>query len=749
MTNHDFIWRFTPSRTDPELLSQIFVQRQELLKDILERITESADTKNKHHVLLIGPRGIGKTHLVSLLHHRITQKSKLAQRLRVAWFLEDETVTSFVQLLKRIYELLAEAYSDEFPSSWLDGILQQSPEQIEKRLKAELIRLFEKRTLLLFIENLDYLFSGLGSEGQHKWRSFLQEHPFTCIVATSQRLFNGVQKREQPFFGFFAPIHLKPLEVDDAVELLSNIAEQRSQPNLKQFLDTPEGRSRVRALHHLTGGNHRIYIVLSGFITRESLDELSQPFEKMADELTPYYQERMRWLSPQQRQIVEFLCAQDSPCTPKQMSRQLLAAENTISSQLKKLSEFGYVMKSPRGRESLYELTEPLMRLASEVKDKRRKPMRLLVDFLRIWYRVDHLSKLLQTTNSESLKDYLWAALSQAISDSILDVHAIRKIFDSAQNEGRLEDLMTDLEKQAHTTNTNSAWFNLGYCQNKLKRYDETIACYDKLLDVDPQDAFIWKLKVISLLHLKRYDKAIVCSGKALEIDSQDANAWTLKGIALAHQKRYDEAIACYDKALKIEPQDTSVWNLKGSLLDELECYDEAIACYEKALEIEPQDAYAAFNRAEALFALCRWEEGFATLRKTFVQHPGSSGSDVGLIIHLIESRSEGAEEQRNHVETLIGIYSDGEALIHLGNGLVRSLRKLDVARLSEAALEEWRDRWLDSAAGHMEMELPLRVFRVGMVYFIRGNDERVLIDLIATERRILQQALGLEPVSD
>ena len=37
--------------------------------------------------------------------------------------------------------------------------------------------------------------------------------------------------------------------------------------------------------------------------TRESLDELAGPFEKMADELTPYYQERMRWLTPQQRQI--------------------------------------------------------------------------------------------------------------------------------------------------------------------------------------------------------------------------------------------------------------------------------------------------------------------------------------------------------------------------------------------------------------------------------------------------------------
>ena len=40
---------------------------------------------------------------------------------------------------------------------------------------------------------------------------------------------------------------------------------------------------------------------------------------------------------------------------------------------------------------------------------------------------------------------------------------------------------------------------------------------------------------------------------------------------------------------------------------------------------------------------------------------------------------------------------------------------------------------------------LPLRIFRVGIEYLIQ-HDDRVLLDLITTERRILQQALGLEP---
>ncbi len=78
-------------------------------------------TGNKHQILLIGPRGIGKTHLIALLHHRITQDPTLSDKVRIAWLLEDETITSFVQLLRRIYELLAEEYPAEFSAELARG----------------------------------------------------------------------------------------------------------------------------------------------------------------------------------------------------------------------------------------------------------------------------------------------------------------------------------------------------------------------------------------------------------------------------------------------------------------------------------------------------------------------------------------------------------------------------------------------------------------------------------------------------
>lgn len=61
------IWVFTPSRTDPKYLEDIFVQRHELLQDAVVSVREIALTGRKHHLLFVGPRGCGKTHLITLI----------------------------------------------------------------------------------------------------------------------------------------------------------------------------------------------------------------------------------------------------------------------------------------------------------------------------------------------------------------------------------------------------------------------------------------------------------------------------------------------------------------------------------------------------------------------------------------------------------------------------------------------------------------------------------------------------------
>jgi tetratricopeptide (TPR) repeat protein len=378
---------------------------------------------------------------------------------------------------------------------------------------------------------------------------------------------------------------------------------------------------------------------------------------------------------------------------------------------------------------------------------------------------------------------HLSAAIERSQTSPDPRLKAIQEDIERAKAEGRMTELIDVLEERAHVEGTFENWFELAYSlaeenrdadaiksydkaleldpkdahawDNKgcllhvLGRDDDAIECYDKALELDPKDPYAWNNKGILLV--PRYDAAIECYDKALALDAKYADAWNNKGVLLVHLGRYDAALECFDKILELDAsdsEDADAWNNKGRSLDALGRYEAAIKCYDKALELDPWNALAAFNRCEPLFALQRWELGFAALRDAFKQYPRHTSYDVESQIHLIHTRSSGAEQLRQHVATLIAIYADAGQLTALGDRLVKSLKKIDAEMLSEKALHAWRDLWLELGANRLELEIPLRLFRVGIAY-LASRDDRVLLDLLAPERRILRQALGLEPIDE
>ena len=97
----------------------------------------------------------------------------------------------------------------------------------------------------------------------------------------------------------------------------------------------------------------------------------------------------------------------------------------------------------------------------------------------------------------------------------------------------------------------------------------------------------------------------------------------------------------------------------------------------------------------------------------------------------------------RERVERLVGIYERAQQLTPLGEGLVRSLGRVDAKMLCPEALDAWRRIWLDVGAGRPSLEIGLRLFDVGMRYLMTG-DRRVLLDLLSSERQLVSEALGL-----
>jgi tetratricopeptide (TPR) repeat protein len=681
---------FTPSLMSPETLEQIFVQREDIANNLVDRIIRSVTTPAKHYSLLIGARGIGKTHLVSLVYYRIQQRQELQDKIIVAWLREEEWgVDSWLDLVVRIFRALGEKTLDT--QRLLTQLQQVSISEAETLATKLLTELIGNKTMLLIVENLDDLFAGLGQSGQQKFRSFLQERQCCTILATTPAIFSGVGDCSEPFFDFFTPIPLLPFSWEDATVMLQKIAELDGQADLASFLRMPAGKARVRAVHHLAGGNPRVYTLFAQFITRESLDELVQAFMKMLDDLTPYYQSRMKELSNQQRKIVEFLVDRREAVMVKEIATQCFIDQRVVSGQLRELRNKGYVVARANGRESFYELTEVLMRLCLEVKKYHGQWVELFVDFLRIWYRpAERKEKLAMLRGHgglvsdehlefalESDADPVLLVICQDFQQSLdrqdrdlaievlAELQAIGTInqqkckqVSELLNIGKFDEVRAILKQSTETDGNNTGELLLKELQSHpvdtyseilllLNQSSETdvydvsdtdssqdiISTQDVKLDYNPippfnsDDPILRYSQGTKLRRQYKFEEEISNYDRALRLNSSYYEAWYNRGILLNELGKYAEAISSYDYALKIRPSLYPAWHNRGDSLDNLGRYQEAILSYDRAIQLHPNLHESWQNKGVTFFKLSRYQDSINSYERAISIDPSKYNS--------------------------------------------------------------------------------------------------------------------------
>ena len=696
-----FLSHFSPQWTDPRYLEDILVQRGDLLAESVAVVRDCVLTDQRHHLLFIGPRGAGKTHLVTLIQHRLSQDAALKDRMRVAWLNEDETATSFLRLLIAIYRSLSERYPEEFSADTISKLAGKDPGAAVEQLTSDLLRDLHGRIIVCLMENLDSLFRSLSVAEQRNWRAFLQNHPVIVTVGTAQALFDGIADQDEPFYGFFDTRHLKPLSADEARDLLERIAVLHGRMDLADFLRTPTGRARVDAIRALAGGNPRLYLIFSDWLVNAAaLDDLVRPFEEMVDrQLTSYYQERLRWLSPQQREIVQFLCRASSPVSVKHIADGLFTSTNSITGQLRQLRDFRYVDSHPLGREALYELAEPLMRLALQVKETHdRRPLALIVDFLRIWHEQQELADRLASSPSDSpARAYLENANRLMLTAPNLCHELFRRDLDLAGPE-QCDDIA--LEKARTVANSGEAadLIRLGLILNARKEWEEAIRIFTVLIEGD----------------------------KAQSVD-QIAGALFSRGVAQGYSGKISEVI----------PDHTPAIELPGV----------------------PPEVFAELlsNRASCHANLAQHEAVLRDLGQLFMLLDERASREIlspGLYKEareVVTSVFAGTTDPARWVQLLTqftGHFARFGGLTGLGEAAVQHLPEIDISPLNHAAWDAWSNAWESARAAlppehRDQLDIPLRLLRAGIAW-LKSKEDAHLLTLPREERRILREALEL-----
>lgn len=156
-------------------------------------------------------------------------------------------------------------------------------------------------------------------------------------------------------------------------------------------------------------------------------------------------------------------------------------------------------------------------------------------------------------------------------------------------------------------------WNQRGLALQRLQRFDDALASYDRALAGWPDHAETLCNRGVALYELKRFDEALASYDRALAVRPHYAEALCYRGSALLALKRQEEALASYDGALAIQPAYAEALSYRGDVLVELKRPEEALASYDQALAIAPDNAERLCNRGVALYELKRTEEALAS----------------------------------------------------------------------------------------------------------------------------------------
>ena len=378
------ISRFTPWATPCDQLERVFVARRRFLDDLLISVRTSIDTVSRRQTLVIGPRGSGKTHLLALLYCEAQKMIDDGARLQIARLPEDPWgIVSYQHLLAAI----SVALGDHEPGDYRDH---------EARLER---RYNQSGVIVVLVENLDQIFDQIGTQGQRLLRHFLQTTPTLLLIATTPRVGPSIHLQTSPFMGYFSMIRLSELTMDEACQLVRNLAQLRGDQTLLDQLDQPSARRRLAAMAQLGGNQPRWWVTLGQSLTATSIQDLAEALVENADELSPLYQDRLRALSVQQRQVVVELAQAGCALHVQELARRLGMLPTSVARTLTELRDLSWVSKlvTPWDahldkRRSYYELAEPLSAMALQIKRVSPDTWRAVVDFLVRWYDPDDAS---------------------------------------------------------------------------------------------------------------------------------------------------------------------------------------------------------------------------------------------------------------------------------------------------------------------------------------------------------------------
>ncbi|WP_067050347.1 winged helix-turn-helix transcriptional regulator [Methanofollis ethanolicus] len=614
------LFRFSPEKIPKDKLRELFVGREKQLDNLVRDVGEAAKEYKTRFHLIIGPRGIGKSHFMVMAYYDLIEK--YGSTVIPIKFAEEE------YSIYRASDFFLRAL-DEYNKTYKKADITIPTHKGEDFVldfalgKLEEISRTEKKQFVFLIENLNEIFLQLEKNEVAKLRSIFQKYDIFSVVASAPMIFPGVSEHDEPFFNFFRIDHLREFSLAESKQFLRRIGEVEKNEQFLQNFEKYE--PKLEGIYHLTGGSPRLVIIIYEIINSGNIENIETIFLKMLDDYTPYYQKIFEMLSGQRRMIFDTLMLSPTPLTPKDIAEKTRIDVNTINTQLRRLDNDGYIRSHPMGKRTSYEVRERLFRLWREMRQPfGRNRISIFIDFLSLWYTPEERENIFKTKfallkagDTSVLRDvtYFFDAIPPERKIERLNEY-ISTIYKFGTKED-LECTFNRLKREAERLDPKlsmSVLHNEGIIALQSDNGEKAYTAAESCLAIDPNDTRGHFIKSMACLLLGNHEDAIDSMRCVIESSSGDPRLNTFFGNMLLFVGRKEEALAQADKALSISPNNIDALTLKGNILDYFKKYEEIVDIAEKVLHNQPDNIEALTFKIHGLYFLGKSKECLETI---------------------------------------------------------------------------------------------------------------------------------------
>ena len=570
------IRKFNPGtfQSDEEVIEQ-FVVREHELQIVMDTLRRNIGTQSCQHLLIVAPRGRGKTMLLARSAAEIRTNKDLVDRLISIRFMEESheifTIGDF--WLEALFQLAREiranhaGIADELSRTHADLASQWHSTDVAERVRATVLDTADRldRHLVVMVENLQSLSSDVDEGFGWSLRKVLQTEPNITLLATATSRFKGLDDPNQPFYELFRIVHLDPLDTAACGRLMHAL--------------TGEERKDIEPLRILTGGDPRLLVLIADFALHRSFGELMQELVRLIDDHTEYFRSHLDALPKSEGRVYVALIDLWQPSTAGEIAARARMDIRKVSALLGRLVERGVIAASGRGNKRHYAATQRLYSIYYKLRREHDQAaiVRSLVRFMAVFFRDEEMADILHRAQADrALPLIAMRELERAMAEkSTIEREAadmlLAKGVDRIQ-ASELDELVRrfgDSDDPALRLRVAEALFNKGLKLGQMQRPQAEVGTYDELARRfgDSDDPAL-RLRVAKALfnkgvtfgQMEQPDAAVDAYDEVARRfgDSDDpalrlwvAKALFNKGVTLGQMEQPDAAVDAYDEVAR------------------------------------------------------------------------------------------------------------------------------------------------------------------------------------------------------